>query len=287
MSRFHACDQTSRRRYCLCLLIAICACVSGCKQNRFFGPQGVTGWPAASNQSQGGPAQANQMQDFDRRANALDFDNRDLHAELAKSQQQVQLLNEKVNLLSKQLNDAANQIQSVQAARVEAEQQMRTFQASVRSRGGATITPNSSLLGTLPVVSLQGLEVRLDKDVIRIEIPADRIFQAGSAQLLPSAPYLIDQIADSIVKNYPRQMIGVEGHTDNSPLGAMSSHQLASAQALAVNEVLTTRSRLPSSQLFTVAHGANHPLASNATPAGRTRNRRVEVVVYPDTVGSR
>jgi outer membrane protein OmpA-like peptidoglycan-associated protein len=35
-------------------------------------------------------------------------------------------------------------------------------------------------------------------------------------------------------------------------------------------------------QLFLGAHGANHPLVSNATAAGRSRNRRVELVVYPD-----
>ena len=35
-------------------------------------------------------------------------------------------------------------------------------------------------------------------------------------------------------------------------------------------------------QLFLVAHGANHPLVSNATSVGRARNRRVELVVYPD-----
>jgi outer membrane protein OmpA-like peptidoglycan-associated protein len=31
-----------------------------------------------------------------------------------------------------------------------------------------------------------------------------------------------------------------------------------------------------------VAHGSNHPLVSNATPAGRARNRRVELVVYAE-----
>jgi flagellar motor protein MotB len=33
-----------------------------------------------------------------------------------------------------------------------------------------------------------------------------------------------------------------------------------------------------------LAMGDNHPLASNATPAGKAKNRRIEVVVYPDTL---
>ena len=54
------------------------------------------------------------------------------------------------------------------------------------------------------------------------------------------------------------------------------------ARAAAVFDFLTTRTPLKEGQLFIVAHGANHPLVSNATAAGRTRNRRVELVIYPE-----
>ena len=35
-------------------------------------------------------------------------------------------------------------------------------------------------------------------------------------------------------------------------------------------------------QLFLVAHGSNHPVVSNASLQGKARNRRVELVVYPE-----
>ena len=43
------------------------------------------------------------------------------------------------------------------------------------------------------------------------------------------------------------------------------------------------RNGVPTQQLFVIAHGPNHPLADNQTPAGRAENRRIEFVVYPDT----
>jgi flagellar motor protein MotB len=90
--------------------------------------------------------------------------------------------------------------------------------------------------------------------------------------------------------HYSRQVIGVEAHTDNAPLaGSMwrNAHQLTAAQAMAVFEQLSNRHHLIPQQLFVLGHGENYPLASNATPAGQARNRRVEIVIYPEVVGQR
>ena len=39
-----------------------------------------------------------------------------------------------------------------------------------------------------------------------------------------------------------------------------------------------------SSPLLVVGHGGSHPVVSNATEAGRARNRRIEIVVYPESM---
>ena len=41
--------------------------------------------------------------------------------------------------------------------------------------------------------------------------------------------------------------------------------------------------RIRIEQLFVVGHGANHSAVSNAPPAGNARDRRVEIVVYPQS----
>jgi chemotaxis protein MotB len=125
-----------------------------------------------------------------------------------------------------------------------------------------------------------------DGDLIRIRISADQLFGQGTAQLISSGSYLLDQVATSISSQYGRQRVAIEGHTDTGPLygGAYANpSQLAGAQAQAVIDQLVRRNNLPAQQLFMVAHGPNHPIGDNQTAAGRADNRRIEIVIYPDT----
>ena len=64
-----------------------------------------------------------------------------------------------------------------------------------------------------------------------------------------------------------------------------TGHQVSVSQAGAVYEQIAQRGRLRAAQMFVVGFGPNHPLYSNADPAGRAANRRVELVIYPDRVG--
>ncbi len=231
-----------------------------------------------------------QNQELTARAGTLDRDNQELSALLAQTKQQSQLLSDQVVALREQLGDTAAQLAAVRQEERRASQRSNALAASIRERGGATITANSSLHGDLPVIDLPGVEVRQDGDVIRIELPGSQLFSPGSARLLPDATRLIDQVSDEVARLYPDQIIGVEGHTDSDPISSsqwQNNHQLSVGRAMAVYDHLVAQSRLTADQMFVVGHGANHPVVSNATAAGKERNRRVELVVYPDPVPER
>ncbi|MFO1066296.1 MAG: OmpA family protein [Pirellulales bacterium] len=106
----------------------------------------------------------------------------------------------------------------------------------------------------------------------------------GTAQIGPSAHQVLDALAASIARSYPRQRITVEAHTDSGNLygGAFSNQvQLGHAQSQAVIDQLVRRNQLPAQQMSAVSHGPNYPRADNATAAGRAENRRIECVIYP------
>jgi flagellar motor protein MotB len=263
-----------------CTVFLVAAAIAGCHNGQFApAPQGFA-WQQQPDQQ---PYMA-QLAELNRRVTELDANNRDLHMQLAQAQQNSQISSDQLKLLQQQLTDTASQLRSTQLAKQEAEKRVEAIQASTRHRGGAAITANSSIKSTLTPITIPGLDVRQDQDVLRIELPADQIFRQSTAQFQPGAAQILDTVADAIVRNFPRHVVAVEGHTDTPPSGATpaTSHQLSAAQAYAVFEALASRSRLPAGQMSVVAHGANRPRFSNDTAAGRAKNRRVEIVIYPE-----
>ena len=234
-----------------------------------------------------------QLAEIERRAKLSDDNNRQLTTQLAQSQQQNQLLKERSDLMQRQLQDTSNQLQQSRMSSVQSNQQFRGLadrvqvdQSLQERRGGAKLTANtSSKIGSEPLRDL-GYVVENEGDVLRLRVPADQLFQPGTAQLSPSASGILDRISETLKRSYGRQRIAIEGHTDNSPLygGTFSTnHQLAAAQSNAVLEHLTRRNQMPIIQLFTLNHGDNYPIADNQSPASRATNRRVEFVIYSET----
>jgi chemotaxis protein MotB len=255
---------------------------AGCAQNPLLAGRNP---PMAANQQQ--LAMAQQADELARRAETLDQDNQQLSTLLAQSRQQNQLLEEQLAATRNQLGSAAEQLARLQTEQQTLARKTEALTASTRRRAGASISANNSFQDTLPSFSIPGVEVRRDNDVIRIEIPADKLFDNGTWQLRPGAGRLVDDISDDLARNYTAHFIGIEGHGGNEPSNSAADarvHVLSIQRATAVFDHIAARGRLPASQLFIAGHGANHPVVSNATSAGRQRNERIELVIYPEQV---
>jgi flagellar motor protein MotB len=222
------------------------------------------------------------------RAATLDHDNQQMKTELAQQQQQCKVLEEQLKAVNDQLRSTTDQLAKLQNDKRDVENRAQALTNNLHRQSGVSITPNNSFLQTaLPIVHNPDVRVRRDGDVIRIALPADQLFEPGTVRVRPAASNLIADVAIEIRRTYPDQRLGIEGHTDNDPpvAGFHTNHELSAARALAVYDVLVKSQRYRAEQLFVVGHGANHPLASNATPEGKQQNRRVEIVIYPDRLG--
>lgn len=306
MSRSQPDDDFAKPRVVRgCVLAALVLwCAAGCNRNPYM-PPGQP-WPAgpypaaaagalppgaplaaAGPQSVfAGQQTAPQLVEFQRRVQELDDNNRQLTAQLAQAQQQLQAFRERGDLLAKQLQDATNQNKQLLAASQQIASHAQGLQASMNLRGGARLTANNSLAGAAGTLQIPGTRVVPDGDLIRIRIPADQLFVPGTPQPNPAGAAVLGQVAQAISQQFPRQRVGIEGHTDTSmPYAGQAGtpYQLAGSQAQTIMDQLVRGSGLPTQQFFVIAHGPNHPLADNQSPAGRSENRRIEIVVYPET----
>ena len=122
------------------------------------------------------------------------------------------------------------------------------------------------------VIEKRGLVVRVLTDNL--------LFDSGSATLQPGADQLLDEVAQ-LLNLDPTHPITVEGHTDNQPIATAqfpSNWELSTARATNVVRFLISRG-VNRYRLGAVGYADLHPIASNATAAGRAQNRRVEIVL--------
>jgi flagellar motor protein MotB len=260
--------------------LLLCALV-GCSQN----PMVLQGQVQKIQQEQ--LALSRQNEQLQGRSNTLDRDNQELGTMLAQSRQRAKVLEDELAAVRDQLTDVTTQLAKAREERDTSENHAKAMTASMQRHGGVTITPNSSVQQTLPAIELSGVETRRDGDVVRIVLPADRLFDPGTARLRQGADKLVTYVGGELARVYPGQRIGIEGHTDNTPVsvaGYRNHHEVSVAWAVAVQNALIAQGQIPSGAMFVTGHGANHPVYSNGQPDGQQRNRRVELVVYPERI---
>ena len=111
----------------------------------------------------------------------------------------------------------------------------------------------------------------------------DVSFDSGKANLRPQARETLAKLS-GIVLNYPSLRLTIEGHSDNT--GSPAANQALSEQrANTVRDYLINQG-LDSGSLSAQGLGIKNPIASNDTIEGRQMNRRVEIIVSGEVIGT-
>ncbi len=123
---------------------------------------------------------------------------------------------------------------------------------------------------------------RLKDDSLKLTLDSEVSFDFDSATIKHGFAHSLDKLAE-ILKKYDRTVVYVVGHTDN--VGSEAYNQrLSERRAQAVADYLIRRGVNPA-RIHTEGRGESEPRASNATPAGRQLNRRVEIFLKPIVEG--
>ena len=129
------------------------------------------------------------------------------------------------------------------------------------------------------VIAQRGLVIRLLTDRV--------LFDSGLAELKPAATPVLSKVAEILRQERVHQVM-VEGHTDPVPIAGSvfpTNWELSTARASRVVRFLIGQG-VASRRLSAAGYAYLHPIATNTTAAGRSRNRRVEIVLLRSGQGT-
>ncbi len=108
----------------------------------------------------------------------------------------------------------------------------------------------------------------------------DVLFRTNKSQLESGGMHNVQKLAD-FLKQYPKNKVLIEGHTDST--GSSSHNQALSEQRADAVRIALIDMKISSDRISIRGYGENYPVASNTTSANRQLNRRVEIIMSDDS----
>ena len=121
---------------------------------------------------------------------------------------------------------------------------------------------------------------------LRVGLVDKVLFDPGEAEISKRGEGVLTRVAEALA-GIPDKQIQVSGHTDRMPINSKliekypTNWELSTARATHVVRFLAEKANVPPQRMVASGYGEFHPIASNKTPAGRAKNRRIEILLTP------
>jgi chemotaxis protein MotB len=192
-----------------------------------------------------------------------------LRGELERLGKNVDSMLQEKGTLSKALEDAKARLEELRRAQAAAEERAQLFLQFVQ-RFKKMIDA-----GQLKVATRAGrLVIQLSNDVL---------FDSGQTVIKPAGREALTQVG-KVLATFRGRAFQVAGHTDNVPIQTArfaSNWELSTARAVEVVKLLLTQG-VPPQALSAAGYGEFDPIASNDSPDGKAKNRRIEITLQPN-----
>ncbi|MCR5468437.1 MAG: flagellar motor protein MotB [Lachnospiraceae bacterium] len=126
------------------------------------------------------------------------------------------------------------------------------------------------------------VEVEFNAQYVLITLNGALLFDSGKSEVREDALPVLTKIS-SILDVYTKNIIEVEGHTDNVPISNdkyENNDVLSMYRALSVANIIRENTTLDPAVIKSSGRGEYLPVADNSTAEGRAKNRRVEIKIY-------
>jgi chemotaxis protein MotB len=197
--------------------------------------------------------------------------NRELLAQLEAKEKALAAEKERLNKLSADLKkgtDRVNELESIMAAKEAAMKKLK-----------------DALTKSLIAFEGKGLTVNQRDGKVYVSMENKLLFESGSWAVGPEGKKAVVLVGSVLAQN-PQISVLIEGHTDNDKFaGAVgqieNNWDLSTKRATAIVNILSENKGVKKENLTAAGRGEFAPLMSNDTPEGKSKNRRIEIILTP------
>ena len=148
------------------------------------------------------------------------------------------------------------------------------------------LTYNNLMSAMKDEIESGGIQITQLQDKLSVTIVDKIVFNSGEAELNKQGKQILKRVAN-ILKKVSDKQIKIEGHTDNIPIGENlkdkfpSNWELSTSRATTVARYLQDEGNVNPTLLSAAGFSQFKPIGDNSTPEGRTKNRRIEILLVP------
>lgn len=185
----------------------------------------------------------------------------------------------------KALTDAAAKITALEGQQTDAETkaQLEELRAQKAAADARARLFDDFVKKFQKMVDAGKLDITTRRGQIVLALATDVLFDQGKTEIKPEGKTALEEVAAAL-KGVSGRRFQVAGHTDTYPIKTKefpSNWELSNARALAVVKLLIEKGVKPES-LSAAGYAEFDPAQSNASPTGRAKNRRIEIVLVPN-----
>ncbi|WP_219225265.1 OmpA family protein [Pedobacter antarcticus] len=141
----------------------------------------------------------------------------------------------------------------------------------------------NNLTRSLSREEMRDVDVQVLKGVVYISLSDNMLYKSGSYEISDQAGETLNKIA-KIIKDYKDYEVLIEGNTDDVPISQKNirnNWDLSALRASSVVQSLQMNYGVDPKRLTAGGRGEYNPVAANDSEAGRTKNRRTQIIITP------
>ena len=187
---------------------------------------------------------------------------------------------EELSILSKQ--EAENVRETLQSLNKQNEY-IRDLNKSIQQKDSINLVLVMNLKRSLDNIDDEDIQIEVKKGVVYVSISDKLLFRSGSAEVSQSALNVLSKVA-RVINDHSDIEVMVEGHTDNVPIKTNcleDNWDLSVKRATSIVRLLQWRYNVDPARMVAAGRSEFLPKTTNETQAGRSENRRTEIIIVP------